>query len=307
MTAFFLTKDDPRYPDSLRQISDPPEMLWGEGSVESLSALSNGALVAIVGSRECTPYGRKAAFELAKGLGENGVTVVSGLAYGIDAAAHDGALKGGGKTVAVLGCGIDVPYPAKNQILKKEIISNGAVITELEPGTSGTNWTFPKRNRIISGLSRGVVVVEAAAKSGALITADLALQQGRDVFAVPGDIHSKMSEGTHRLIQQGAKLVATVRDILEELNLNVRQKEIPLIPPSSKEAPVGVKKGGEGGFPETPEEKVLSLLSEMPRHVDELIASTQIPLPSLSEILVQLEIDGKITALPGSCFARNEV
>lgn len=293
MTSFFLTKDDPRYPDSLRQISDPPEMLWGEGSVESLSALPDGALIAIVGSRECTPYGRKAAFELAKGLGENGVTVVSGLAYGIDAAAHDGALKGGGKTIAVLGCGIDVPYPAKNQILKKEIVSNGAVITELEPGTSGTNWTFPKRNRIISGLSRGVVVVEAAAKSGALITADLALQQGRDVFAVPGDIHSKMSEGTHRLIQQGAKLVATVQDILEELNLAVRQKEIPFRKP-----PRGL---------ETPEEKVLSLLSETPRHVDELIASTQIPLPSLSEILVQLEIGGKITALPGSCFVRNEV
>ncbi len=296
MTSFFLTKEDPRYPDSLKQISDPPEMLWGEGEVESLS---DGVLVAIVGSRECTPYGRKAAFELAKGLGENGVTVVSGLAYGIDAAAHDGALKGGGKTVAVLGCGIDVPYPAKNQILKKEIALNGAVITDLEPGTNGTNWTFPKRNRIISGLSRGVVVVEAAAKSGALITADLALQQGRDVFAVPGDIHSKMSEGTHRLIQQGAKLVATVRDILEELNLTVRPREIPPTPLC--------KRGAKGGFPETPEEKVLSLLSETPRHVDELIASTQIPLPSLSEILVQLEIDGKITAHPGSCYTRDEV
>lgn len=205
-------------------------------------------------------------------------------------------------TIAVLGCGIDVPYPADNQDLKKEIIAHGAVITEFEPGTHGSNWTFPKRNRIISGLSRGVVVVEAAAKSGSLITADLALQQGREVFAVPGNIHSSMSEGTNRLIQQGAKLVQSVNDILEELkwpgrqaSLSVRQTNLPFDANAAKTP----------GEPAGPAEQILDLLSNGPRHVDELVETTQIGVGRMSEILVQLEIDGKISSLPGGSYRRS--
>ena len=277
----------------MKEISDPPKQLWGEGMSD---CLSDETCVAVVGARECTPYGEKTAFDLSKGLAEAGVVVVSGLAYGIDTAAHRGALAGCGKTIAVLGCGIDIPYPAENLDLKKQIAGSGAVITELEPGTRGTNWTFPKRNRIISGLSRGVVVVEAAVKSGALITADLALQQGREVFAVPGNIGSLLSGGTNRLIQQGAKLVATVRDILEELNLASPQRSLGL--ENRKKTPEIL--------PDTPEGKILSLLSNGPRHVDELVDLTQISVQTMSEILVRLEIDGKINSLPGSRFVRNE-
>lgn len=251
--------------------------------------------VAVVGARECTAYGEKTAYELARALSQSGVTVVSGLAFGIDAAAHRGALdakaagdaaKGCGGTIAVLGCGIDLMSPAQNKVLKERIASEGVVVTEFPPGTQAAPWTFPKRNRIVSGLSRGVVVVEAGVKSGSLITADFALQQGRDVFAVPGPITSPQSEGTNRLIQNGAKLVLSVKDVLDELGAGV-QLEL-------TERPQAAETGDAGA--------VLRLLNSGPRHVDELIASTGIAVEKLSGLLVDLEIRGRIRALPGGLY-----
>lgn len=289
MNPFQIALGDPEFPDILKQISQPPKRLWGCGEARFLS---EGVLVAVVGSRKCSRYGEETAFSLARDLARAGVTVVSGLAYGIDASAHRGALEGGGATVAVLGCGIDVPYPADNQELKKRIAGHGAVITELPPGTEASRWTFPQRNRIISGLSRGVVVVEAGLKSGSLITVDFALEQGREVFAVPGNVTSATSEGTNRLIRNGAKLVSGVRDILEELGPIVGG----LSAPATKEnSPVGVV-----------EKRILDILENGPKHMDDLVETVSLPVEKISPLLMQLEIGGTIVSLPGGRFARKE-
>ncbi len=284
-SSFPISREDSGYPESLRQIHDPPKQLWWEGDV---SCLSGPIVIAIVGSRECTSYGQEVAFELAKDLARSGAVIVSGLAYGIDTAAHRGALEGGGKTIGVLGCGIDIDYPAGNRELKKRITHSGAFISEFAPGTRATSWTFPQRNRIISGLSQGVVVVEAGLKSGSLITADFALQQGREVFAVPGNIRSPMSEGTHRLIQNGAKLVTSAKDILEELRLPMN-----LFPKETSQA-----------FSDE-EKRVLNLLLEGPLHMDALCESSGLPVDKMSSVLVELEINGRIRSLPGSRFERS--
>jgi DNA processing protein len=281
--SFEIRREDGEYPPVLRHIHESPERLWGEGDV---ACLSSPTCIAVVGSRECTAYGREVAYDLSVGLARAGAVVVSGLAYGIDTAAHQGALDGGGKTVAVLGCGLDIPYPAGNLDLKRKISESGAVVTEFPAGTRAAAWTFPRRNRIISGISRGVVVVEAGLKSGSLITAELALQQGRDVFAVPGDVRSPLSEGAHRLIQNGAKLVATVKDILEEIGLE------------SLSEFSDVDEVSDQG-------KILGLLKKGPRHIDELAESLHLPMDRMSEILVEMEIGGKIVALPGSRFERS--
>lgn len=279
-----ITPSSSEYPELLKHISDPPSQFWCEGDLQVTSL----SCVAVVGARECTPYGEKAAFDLSKSLAQAGVVVVSGLALGIDTAAHKGALAGGGKTIAVLGCGMDIPYPSENISLKKNIFQNGVVISEYAPGTQATVWSFPRRNRIISGLSLGVVVVEAGLKSGSLITANLALQQGRDVFAVPGNISSPLSAGTHRLIQSGAKLVNSVEDILEELKLGVKT--------SFKEIKENISHA---------EKKLLHLLSNGPRHMDELLEATGSPMNELSSLLIEMELNGKIRSLPGSCFEKN--
>jgi DNA processing protein len=287
--SFHLIRESSNYPALLRKIHDPPRELWGEGDLQSLSL---GFFIAIVGARECTPYGEQTAFKLAKELAQVGVTVVSGLAYGIDTAAHKGALAGGGKTIGVLGCGIDVNYPAGNVGLRKQMIQNGAVISELAPGTKGAPWTFPQRNRIISGLSRGTVVVEAGLKSGSLITTHSALEQGREVFAVPGNISSPMSEGCHRLIQTGAKLVTGVKDILEEFGEEFKTGV------SKKTPVVGVEVSKEEGA-------VLKLLSVGPLHMDELLASSGLSIEKMSTVLIELEMGGRIKSLPGSRFTLN--
>jgi DNA processing protein len=287
--TFEITPEDPNYPDSLKNIHDPPRRLWVLGDRDF-----SGLLVAVVGARECTPYGEKVAHDLARDLAAAGAVVVSGLAYGIDTAAHCGALDGGGRTIAVLGCGIDLPYPAGNVKLKERIAENGCVISEFAPGTEAAPWTFPKRNRIISGLSRGVVIVEAGLKSGSLITAELALQQGRDVFAVPGPVTSKQSEGTNRLIQNGAKLVLSARDILDEWDSNAQIRVF------------GEEKGGSPPAPKAPEPgdagEVLKLLSGGPRHVDDLVASSGFNVTKMSGLLVDLEIRGRIRSLPGGLY-----
>lgn len=261
------------YPNILKEIFDPPMLLYYRGILQN-----DAVRVAMVGSRRFTPYGEGIALEFAERLAAAGLTIVSGAARGIDTSAHKGALKSG-RTIAVLGCGVDVAYPSENRRLLQEIVSaGGAVISEYGPGTQPLPAFFPARNRIISGLSQGTLVVEAARRSGSLITAEMALSEGRDVFAVPGSIYSGTSQGCNRLIQQGAKLVQSPSDILEEYGLAV--------PPPRKARPKL-----------TPEERqVWQVLSfEHPLSIDEIICS--LPdgeLSNLAFVLLQMEMKGLI-------------
>ncbi|MFW6389782.1 MAG: DNA-processing protein DprA, partial [Halanaerobiales bacterium] len=210
----YITLDDDNYPEQLKNIYDPPPVIYYKGN-NILSSFS----VAVIGSRRCTAYGRKTAEKISYELSQKGLTIVSGMARGIDTKGHIGSLKAKGNTVAVLGSGLDIIYPPESKELFNEIQNNGMVISEFPPGVEPVSGNFPQRNRIISGLSRGVIVIEAAARSGSLITADLALEQGRELFAVPGNINRIRSQGTNKLIQKGAKLVTGVDDVLEELFL----------------------------------------------------------------------------------------
>jgi len=253
----------------------------------------NSLNIAIVGSRNPTSYGRTVTERLSGDLAQRGFTVVSGMARGIDAAAHIGALATEGKTVAVLGSGMGTIYPAENKRLFYRIAESGAVISEFPFLTPPDAHNFPVRNRIISGLSLGTVIVEATHRSGSLITARLAAEQGREVFAVPGSITSFKSMGTHRLIKQGAKLVEHVEDILEELNLD---QPIPSI--DTKEKPA---------IPLTPEEKkILNELSPYPIHIDKLVRNLSLSAAQVSSLLLQLELKGLVTQSPGKLFTRSE-
>lgn len=214
------TSDD-EYPDILKYIHSAPHIFYMRGGILEEDQKS----LAIIGSRKCTSYGKNTAYQFAKELASYGITIVSGMAYGIDSAAHRGALDGGGRTIAVLGSGVDVCYPKSNFSLMKDIIENGAVISEYPLGTNPTPGNFPRRNRIISGLSKGVLVVEAGLKSGTLITVDYALEQGKDVFSIPGNINCTVSKGTNKLIKEGAKPVTCVEDILEEFNIKKDRNE----------------------------------------------------------------------------------
>lgn len=290
-----ITLDDPAYPENLKCIFDPPLVLYLKGSVEGQDYYS----IAIVGSRRNTAYGRLVAEELATQLAERGLTITSGMARGIDSAAHRGALAGGGRTLAVLGCGIDVVYPPENHELMKNIAGSGAVITEFPLSTPPNSYNFPIRNRIISGLSLGVVVVEAALRSGTMITVGCALEQGREVFAVPGQVTSKYSRGTHAMIKQGAKLVDNVDDILEELS--------PLLegfnPKSSAETQAQEKAVEEL----TAEERaVLEVLSYDLVHVDEVTINTDLPVSKVLGILMILEMKNLIMQAPGKMFCRRD-
>ena len=280
-----ITFSDPDYPTLLRHIHDPPPVLYVYGSLhpDSLN-------IAIVGSRNATPYGRTVTEGLSGDLIRRGFTVVSGMARGIDSAAHIGALTAGGKTIAVLGCGLGTIYPAENKKLFHRIAENGAVISEFPFLTSPEAHNFPIRNRIISGLSLGAVIVEATHQSGSLITARLAAEQGREVFAVPGSITSFKSMGTHRLIKQGAKLVEHVDDIVEELNI---AQPIPSV--HIKEEPT---------IPLTPEEKrIIDELSPYPVHIDKLVRRLSLSAAHVSGTLLQLELKGLVTQSPGKFFA----
>ncbi len=292
-----LTILDPDYPARLKAIHDPPPLL----SVSGMLSKEDHHAVAIVGTRHATPAGRVITEQLSRGLAEAGVTVVSGLARGIDGAAHRSALEAGGRTMAVLGCGIDRTYPPEHQALRKKIDEQGAVLSELPLGAYPHAYHFPKRNRIISGLSLGVVVVEAAPKSGSLITARLAAEQGREVFAVPGSIQSEQSRGTNGLIKQGAKLVETVEDILDELASQCEP---------SFQAQMQVRRAAlahpvQSGrlLLEQDEATLYAALSMEPVHIDELIAKTGLPAASVSGLLLSLELKGAIRQLPGpSCI-----
>jgi DNA processing protein len=281
-----LCWNDPLFPPMLKEINDPPSFLHVLGSPQLLSAPG----IAMVGARAASSYGLQVAERLAGDLARHDLVITSGFALGIDTAAHRGALAAGGKTIAVMGCGLDIVYPRQNRKLHEQIATHGAIISETPLGTLPEGFRFPARNRIISGLSLGVVVVEAAHRSGTLITAHQALEQGRDVFAIPGRIDSPKSEGCHRLIQEGAKLVHSVADILEELALAISA-------PSPKTLPQAPPLPAEEG-------KVFALLEVYPRNIEEIIQAAQLPAHRISEILLHLELQGLVASLPGKQYQR---
>jgi len=277
------TLADRDYPPLLRQIYDPPALLFYRGNLSVLQA----PCVAVVGSRKATAYGRTAATRLAADLARAGVVVVSGMARGVDTCAHSGALQDGGITAAVLGCGLDICYPPENLRLRERIVQSGVLLSEFPPRTEPKAQHFPLRNRVISGLSLATVVVEAAEKSGALITADCALEQGREVFAVPGSINSPYSRGCHKLLKEGAAMLEEASDVLQELGL--------CLPDREKEAPKEA----------TPEQKkVLNALAFEPVHFDELLDASRLTPPVLTALLVELELLQFIRKLPGNYYLR---
>ncbi len=285
-----LTLHDPLYPLLLAKIHDPPPYLYYKGSPSTQDDRS----LALVGSRLGTDYGIRMTERLAWSLSKNGLTIVSGLARGIDAAAHRGALMAGGRTVAVLGSGLDVIYPPENEKIYDQIVERGLVCSEFPMGTLPERQNFPIRNRIISGMSLGVVIVEATQRSGSLITARLALDQGREVFAVPGSIESFRSSGTHRLIKQGAKLVEHAQDILEELHWEEPFK--PKEEEPQKTAGIAVLSQQE--------KQVWDFLSDEPLHVDEITRKSEIGISRILSLLLQMELKGLIKQMPGKFFVR---
>ena len=281
---------DKEYPGLLREIYDPPKELYVKGALPP----GDVPMVAVVGSRMTSHYGLRTARAIAADLAAAGVVVVSGMALGIDTASHEGALSAGGKTIAVLGSGFAHLYPPENKKLAEKIAQRGAVITEYPMNTKPEPWNFPRRNRIISGLSLGVLVVEARLKSGALITADLALEQGRDVFAVPGNVDSAKSGGTNWLLKQGAKVATSAEDILEELITSIA---------SSKKKPKE-KNASEDEDLSDEEKNLLSLFDSEPIHVDALLESSRLPASRAISALSLLEIKGRLKQLPGKHFVR---
>lgn len=287
--------DHPRYPGLLKVIEDPPPVLYIKGTLRP----ADDRAVALVGARRASGYGRSVTERLSRTLAQRGFTIVSGMARGIDGWAHQAALDVPGRTIAVLGCGLDILYPPEHGRLREQIEDHGAVLSEFPFGTPPDPGNFPQRNRIISGLSVGVVVVEAAARSGSLITARLALEQGREVFAVPGPVGAETSIGTHSLIKQGAKLVEGVEDILEELLPGLGATwEGPVLQDESADRP---------SFDLLPDERlVYDRLSAEPRHIDEITASVRWPPSRMAGLLLQLELKGAVRQFAGNMFTRVE-
>ncbi|MFY9139807.1 MAG: DNA-processing protein DprA [Thermacetogeniaceae bacterium] len=281
---------DPNYPYALAQIADPPVILYTRGRLPKPTV----PLLAVIGSRRATPYGKTITRRFAMDLVKLGWGIVSGMARGIDTAAHEGALDGGGYTMAVFGCGINICYPQENKKLQERIEAEGCVLSEFPPDSGPHPRNFPIRNRIISGCSLGTLVVEAGERSGALITAYKALEQGRDVFAIPGSLTSKYSKGTNRLIKQGAKLVECIEDIIEEY------------PYLSWEKPAPVRKGSDPTL--TLEEScVLRNLGLEPIHIDQLVEKTGLSVSSVGSILTLLEFKGLAKQLPGNYYINPEI
>lgn len=289
-----LTLRDTRYPALLREIEDPPPLLFVQGDV----ALLEMAQLAIVGSRNPTPSGEQTAEDFARYLARAGLVITSGLAAGIDGAAHRGALAGDTPTLAVTGTGLDRVYPARHRKLAHQIAERGALISELPPGTPPLPANFPRRNRIISGLSVGTLVVEAARQSGSLITARLATEQGREVFAIPGSIHNPLARGCHALIRQGAKLVETAQDVLEELAPLLGARPAPAQPePEADAAPA----------PRLWDQEYRQLMDALdfdPTPVDLLIQRSGLTADAVSSMLLLLELEGFVSAAPGGRYCR---
>ena len=322
-----ITLYDAAYPPHLKEIDTPPFVLYVKGKLTPEDALS----ISLVGSRNAKDYGRKVGYRLSYQLAQRGVTVISGLARGIDTSAHRGALEAGGRTIAVMGNGLSVVYPATNSTLAEKIEAAGALISEFPMAAKPKPRNFPRRNRIISGLTLGTVVVEASNRSGALITARLAAEQNREVFAVPGEIFSELSAGTHKLINDGAKLINTVDDLLNELPpyvLNQIQSDASpaLVPDMEAEPPqaspveksdtklVSPQTSSEARQPAsippppdlTPDEKTIFDAIEVPSsHIDTIVRTTQLPIGQVSSVLLMLELKGVIQQLPGKQFTKN--
>jgi DNA processing protein len=286
-----LIRTDEDYPESLKSLPDAPPVLYVKGSLKPADALA----VALVGTRRATPYGRAAAEHLARGLAQAGITVVSGLARGIDTAAHEAALQGGGRTVGVLGGGLDEFYPPENKRLAERMAAQGAVVSEFPMSARPAPQNFPRRNRVISGMSLAVVVAEADVPSGALITAKLAAEQGRDVLAVPGSIFSRLSRGPHALIKDGARPVEKVEDVLEEIEaLKALAKRRRPAPPARTQALPPV------------EARVLDSVTLDPAGVDALALRSGVPGPAVSAALLGLELKGLVRIMPGGAYVRAE-
>ena len=281
-----VTLADDTYPPSLLEIPDPPTVLYAQGRVELLRR----PCLAVVGSRNASAQGERNAEIFSKALSEAGLTIVSGLALGIDAAAHRGGLAGPGTTIAVLGTGIDVVYPRRNEALAAQIAQRGLLVSEFAPGTAPAAQNFPRRNRLISGLAQGCLVVEAALASGSLITARSAADQGREVFAIPGSIHSPLSKGCHALIKSGAKLVESAEDILAELG--------------------GFRASGfastTAALPADADQGLLLHMGHDPVDIDSLCTRAGLSAEQVSSELLRLELDGRITSLPGGLYQRLE-
>ncbi len=290
-----VTWTDPAYPRLLRETADPPLLLFLRGKREVLA----GVHLAIVGSRHPTPGGAQTAFEFARHLAAMGLTIISGLAVGIDGAGHRGALAGGGVTLGVVGTGLDRVYPAQHRDLAHQIVERGALISEYALGTPPRAGNFPKRNRIIAGISVGTLVVEAARDSGSLITARLAVEAGREVFAIPGSIHNPLARGCHALIRQGAKLVETAQDVLEELS------------PLADSLRVPVATGGGAGPTNQREDELgadyqqlLAWMGYDPVSVDELVQRGGLTAEAVSSMLLVLELRGRVTSLAGGLYSQ---
>ena len=302
-----VTLGDTDYPNALLNIPDPPLMLYAMGRTSALSALQIEPTVAMVGSRNPTPQGQINAREFARSLAASGLTIISGLALGVDGAAHEGALLGGSAqtvaTIAVVGTGLDRVYPRQHRALAHQIAQHGLILSEYPLGTPPLAPNFPRRNRLISGLSQATLVVEAALPSGSLITAKQALEQGRDVMAIPGSIHSAQSKGCHLLIKQGAKLVESAQDVLEELRLPDPLGQVPLALDSAND---------RNGQPErptapdhnSPETQLLGAMGHDPVSLDALQARCGWPTARLQSQLLELELMGQVGRLPGGLFQR---
>lgn len=282
-----ISFQDKDYPANLLQTIDPPIALFVRGELKEPDKFS----IAIVGSRKASIYGKGMAERIAKDLSNRSLSVISGGARGIDAAAHKGALSMGGRTIAVLGCGIDICYPSEHKELFDRIAENGAVISEFSPGTPPEGWRFPARNRIISGLSMGVLVIQAPASSGALITARYAQEQGRDIFVLPGNVDDIRNEGCHALIRDGATLVESADQILEDLGIHTEENLKPQLTFAFESL--------------TDEErKLVELLSLQSKHMDQIIQETKLPASQVSGMLTMLEMKGIVKRVPGNAYVR---
>lgn len=276
-----LTLGDCDYPSALLNTADPPILLYVKGRRDLLNATA----IAIVGSRHATPQGISNAEQFSNALSDAGLCIISGMAHGIDAAAHRGGLRGFASSIAVVGTGLDKVYPAANRDLAHQLATQGALISEFPLGTPPLAANFPRRNRLISGMSIGCMVVEASLQSGSLITARLAMEQGKDVFAIPGSIHSPQSRGCHKLIKQGAKLVETAQDILEELSV-----QLPTAPQTST--------------PPVDDDKLLAQMGYDPVSMDALCLRSGLTVSQLSAMLLTLELESRVAKLPGGLFQR---
>jgi len=288
-----FTLEDEDYPELLRNIYDPPPVLYASGDILK----EDKKAIAIVGTRKASAYGKEITRKLAFELASLGFTIVSGLADGIDTAAHRGALEAGGRTFAVFGCGVDVIFPSTNRYLSEQIKDSGALVSEFPMGTRPEKGSFPRRNRVISGLSLGTIVVEGHYDSGAMITAKYAVDQGREVFATPGNVDLDQSKGPHWLIKQGAKLVESAEDVMDELKLQIPNSKSQTNPKSQIQMTEADYSNLSGD-----EQKIVSVLSLEPKYIDNISIETELSIPQVLSLLLMLEVKKLVRQLPGKMF-----